>query len=145
MVIGEEVAMEVFVQAHGAIQRFKGCSSVRTWIFSIARKQCSKYEEKVERRKRIESGFRPDDTFLARIHREPPPTSEQYLLEQEKIECLRQSLAKLRTKERKLLMMIYYEGLSVTDIARRSLLSWGAIRNRVCRAQKELRLLMDQC
>lgn len=39
-VLGEEVAQEVFLAAHRALPRFQWKSSLRTWLFSIARYQC---------------------------------------------------------------------------------------------------------
>ncbi len=40
--LGEEIAQEVFLAAHDALPRFKWQSSIRTWLFSIARNQCLK-------------------------------------------------------------------------------------------------------
>src|SRR5262245_28137788 len=69
--LGAEVAQDVFLAAYGALPRFRGQASVRTWLFAIARKQCLKVLRNRRRRSHLEHD--QQSTIAAMAHREPPP------------------------------------------------------------------------
>jgi RNA polymerase sigma-70 factor, ECF subfamily len=51
--LAEELAQETFVRAFGAVARFRGDSSLRTWVFAIARNVLHKHRERAARERRV--------------------------------------------------------------------------------------------
>jgi RNA polymerase sigma-70 factor (ECF subfamily) len=49
----EEVAQDIILEAYKAMPRFRQQSSVRTWLFAIARKKCLQVRRNRDRRRRI--------------------------------------------------------------------------------------------
>lgn len=135
----EEVAQEVFLAAHKAMPRFRRQSSVRTWLFAIARKQCLKTLRNRGRRSRIVHDKR---SFIAEgVHRDPPlePGEEPEAL----LRLVQQGLNQLPDAERALLTMRYDTGLAVAEIAHILRISTASVRRRLAHALRCLREVMD--
>ena len=135
----EEVAQEVFLGAYKALPRFQQQSSVRTWLFAIARKQCLKTLRNRSRRSRL---VRDQQSFIAEgVHRHPQqqPGEEPEAL----LQLVQQALNQLPDAERALLTMRYDTGLSVADIAHILRLSTASVRRRLAHALACLREVMN--
>lgn len=135
----EEVAQEVFLDAYRAMPRFRQQSSVRTWIFAIARKKCLQNLRNRERRGRI---TRERQAHIAeQVHRAPPslpgrdPEAEG--------QRVREGLEQLSHEERSFLTMRYDTDLSVADMARLLGMSMATVRRRLARALARLREVID--
>lgn len=144
---GEEVAQMVFLAACQALPRFRQDASVRTWVFAIARKQCLKHLGIGGRIQRMYARHRDD--IMRASQPDPPDTPEEARLQteaealaQKRLAQLPPSLRKLRKQERDLLMMRYYEELSVADMAARLWVSETTTRRRLQTAEARLKQLM---
>ena len=51
--VAEELTQEILVLAYRAMPSFEGRSSIRTWLYTIARRTCGKAMRKRRRRQRI--------------------------------------------------------------------------------------------
>lgn len=135
----EEVAQEVFLAAYKAMPRFRQQSSVRTWLFAIARKQCLQTRRNYGRRSRI---GRDKQSFIAEgAHRDrmPEPGEEPEAL----LRLIQHSLRQLPDAERALLTMRYDTGLSVADMAHILGISTASVRRRLAQALGRLREVID--
>ena len=135
----EEVAQDVFLDAYKAMPRFRQQSSVRTWLFAIARKKCLQTLRNRERRRRI---TRDRQVHIAeQVHRDPPtlPGDAAEVVTQR----VREGLSQLSHEERSFLTMRYDTDLSVADIARLLGLSMATVRRRLARALTRLREVID--
>jgi RNA polymerase sigma-70 factor (ECF subfamily) len=141
---GEEVAQKVFLAAWDALPRFEQRSTVRTWLFAIARRQCLRhlgirgrltrlYERCRDDIMRISQPDAPDSPEVERLDSEAEALAQQRLMQ------LPHSLKQLRTQDRKLLMMRYYEDLSRADIAARLWVSETTVRRRLHTAEARLK------
>lgn len=113
---GKEVAQEIFVQAYDALRRYQQKATVRTWLFSIARKQCWKAMHQARRQRHRPETGPPDpqssieDLYLA--------AETEALAEQQRL-WLQHCLTQLLKRERDLIMMYYYAETPVAQIAGR--------------------------
>ena len=141
---GEDVAQEVFVAIAEALYRFEGRSTVRHWVFAIARKRCKKYLSKLSRRRRI---FRTQRHLIRAVALPDPQATPEDLYEAtwhhaqttHALEQVRQSLGRLDPWYRTLIMMYYYEELSFRAIAKQLRRSESTVRRGVHTAEAQLR------
>ena len=131
----EETSQEIFCVAFQAMPRYRQAASVRTWLFSIARKQCFKALRTQHRRGRIE---RERESLIAdRIHRDPDLSPEDD--PDAAVREIRQALLKLDKSERSLLLMRYDSELKITELAHILGISAASVRRRLARALDQLR------
>jgi RNA polymerase sigma-70 factor (ECF subfamily) len=135
----EETAQEIFCVAFQAMPRYRQTASVRTWLFSIARKQCFKFMRTQRQRGRIE---RERQTLIAEgSHRDPSLSPEDD--PEAEVREVRQALQQLDKAERSLLLMRYDSGLQITDLAHILGISVSTVRRRLARALDHLREVVN--
>lgn len=147
--IAADVAQDVFVAVWKALPGFRRESSLRTWLFAIARNRCTRCEGLLGRFRGIFCSM--SDTTGADMQPDPEDSPEELLRkkqqEKQQAEQLRLALAKLTRKERDLLTMRYNADLSLNEIAACCQVAPETVRQRVIRAQqhlkKHLKQLMD--
>lgn len=131
----EETAQEIFCVAYQALPRYRQTASVRTWLFSIARKQCFRVLRKRRQRSRIE---RERQSLIAeRSHRTPSLSPEDD--PETEIRVIHRGLEQLNKAERSLLLMRYDSGLLITDLSHILGISVASVRRRLARALDHLR------
>lgn len=91
------------------------------------------------------------DHLRRESHREPDPpepytdrTPEHAALEQERNEALYRCIETLPLRDRELLTLFYFSGLSIREIAAAVGGSEGAVRTGLCRARGRLRKKMEE-
>ena len=118
----DDVTQEVFLRAYRALPAFRGDSSARTWLLSIARRTCADAVRDLRRRRKLAARFeRPAD--------EPDPARAVT------VEAL---LAGLDPERRLAFVLTQVLGLSYADAAEICACPVGTIRSRVARARADL-------
>lgn len=113
---------------------FSGRSSFRTWLFGVIRLTALEV-----RRKRARDLSMPEWT-------EPPvaaPPVDANLIEAEESAALRRALDQLPDRQREVVHLVFYQGLSVAEAADVMELSIGSARVHYDRAKKRLRALLS--
>jgi RNA polymerase sigma-70 factor (ECF subfamily) len=121
----DDLTQETFVRAVGAVRRFRGEASARTWILAIARHTCLdelRTRTRVRRRARLAAV----DTASAAL---PDPGEEV---------SARDLLAQLDVDRRAAFTLTQLLGLSYVEAAEICGCPIGTIRSRVARARDEL-------
>src|SRR3954452_21227536 len=117
MVADDDLAQEVhqmtFIQAYEGLARFGRRSSLRTWLFGIARHRCLDLL-KADRRRR--SRFDPLDD--APDLPGPDPNVEARLAERARARLMADCLRSLAPRARDTLLLRFQQGLSYPEIAR---------------------------
>lgn len=109
-----ELTQETFYQACLSIYRFKEKSSLKTWLFSVARNVYLKYiREKSNMRKVIRDGPFEDNMPAS----EKPDLPAEKLIVKEEREMMRKALAQIAEKDRTIIILKEFEGLSYGEIA----------------------------
>ncbi len=134
----EDVLQESLLAAARGLRRFRGASSVSTWLYTIVRSFCIK--------KRRRSVFAPAEVSLdaeAQVAARgvpDPGRGPHEALEASRLEAaLERAIADLDRPYREVLLLRDVEGLSAAEVARVTGLSVPAVKTRLHRARGRLR------
>ncbi|MGY4709958.1 RNA polymerase sigma factor SigC [Mycolicibacterium sp. CBM1] len=124
----DDLTQETFLRALGALPRFSGRSSARTWLLSIARRVVVDQIRRNQARPRTGYGIDLDQVLDTR------PSAARF----EDIVEIRMLLDGLDADRRHALMLTQVIGLSYAEAAEVCGCPVGTIRSRVARAREEL-------
>lgn len=125
----EDVLQETFVTIYTKIDTLKDETKLKSWIFSILKNSCYK---KYKNKKRE---F-PDEHILFKVDTKTYENSEDnFLLKSEIHECL----MKLKPKHREVLVLYYFDDLTIKEMATVCNTFQGTIKSRLNKARKELK------
>jgi len=132
----QDLVQETFLQAVRSAPRFRGQSSVYTWLHSILLNLTRHYHRD---RKRIVY-----DEALAR--QEPAPAEEKPspLDVETTSSALREALRSLSAPHREVLVLRFYENMKIREIAAHLTLSKGTVKSRLHYALAEMQRLMPR-
>jgi len=127
----EDVAQDVFLDALTAARRFRGESSLWTWLSTITVNRCRRRARRsaVTRRFRQWLKRTPDDVALP---------ADVGAIVQERCSAVRRAVSSLPAREREAVVLFYLEGLSVDEMSRVLRASPNAISVRLHRAREKL-------
>lgn len=125
----DDLTQEVYLRAVPALARFRGDSSARTWLLTIARRTCADALRRTVRQRRlverITSVAVPGDELVD----EPPTPPEAGLVD---------LVAQLDHDRRSAFVMTQLLGMSYAEAAEVCDVPIGTIRSRVARARADL-------
>lgn len=127
-VSADDLTQETFLRAIGAIPRFAGRSSARTWLLAIARRVVADHIRYLKARPRTAPGADPE----LLLDRDRPARGFEDVVE---VTAL---IAGLSTDQREALLLTQLFGLSYSDAAAVCGCPVGTIRSRVARARDAL-------
>ena len=128
---GEDVAQQVFLGAYMAMPRFRGASSIRTWLFAIARNQCRKALRERQRQRRGDHG-----ELAWRAHRDAPPPPGRDADDPRRL--ILPLLQELPEQERAIVLMRTHQGLSHAEIAKALNISRRSVERKWAQALRQL-------
>ncbi len=126
----EDVAQEVFLKAYAKLARFRGESSLFTWLYRIA------VNEALRARRR-----RTPLPIEAAPEAEVPPPEPESDEEAPTLRTLQRLLARLPDDHRVIVTLRDLEGLSYQEVAETLEVPIGTVESRLFRARQELRAL----
>jgi RNA polymerase sigma-70 factor (ECF subfamily) len=135
-----DLSQDVFLRVFRTIRRFRGQSSLRTWIYRIAVNQARNRHRFWRRRHRgdqvsldehvaIHGEFVSDATW----------TPERVFAQKELAERLRKALERLPFDQRTAIVLREIDGLSYEEIAYSLGVAVGTVKSRLTRARRALR------
>jgi RNA polymerase sigma-70 factor, ECF subfamily len=140
-----DVSQEVFLSVYRKLARFRGESSLKTWIYRIAVNRAAnrcRWWNRLRRRGTIsldEHLSKEDDRTLSESLESGGATPEDALLAQEKHCEIERSLMRLPVQQRVAVIMRDVEGLSYEEIADLLQVSLGTVKSRIARGREELK------
>jgi RNA polymerase sigma-70 factor (ECF subfamily) len=132
-VIAEDLLQEIFFSIWNAAGRFRGQSSVKTWIYRIAHHQTVSWL----RRHRREL----DQKWAGIQISENNP--EEIFENASSYQALRDALGKLSTNHREVVELAFYHGLSYGEIAEVLGCPTGTVKSRMSYAKKRITGVLD--
>lgn len=137
----EDVAQEVFIEAYRAIERFRGDSSISTWIYRISVNKSLNLIQKNKRRSWMTSltrwgGGDSEEREIPIPDKEATP--EEQLANQERVRILHQYIGKLAENQRIAFTLHHFEELSYKEIAEVMGTSLSAVESLIHRAKRNL-------
>ncbi len=127
----EEAAQETLLTAFDSMASYRGEGTLRSWLFTIARRVCAR---RVETRVRREAKLR-----LVREDEASDPGAEALLIARRRAERVRTALEQLKPSERDAVVLRYESDLSFREVAAACGIDEAAARKRVSRALERLR------
>lgn len=133
----DDVAQEVFVQVYRGLSRFRGDSSLRTWILGIACNQIRVHiRNESRRRQRSEAVVPPEllESAATTVDLDPFHTNDAA----EELDALRDCMTRLNERQRWLVDSFYFQKHSAEVIAGECSLTPGAVRMLLMRIRRQL-------
>jgi RNA polymerase sigma-70 factor (ECF subfamily) len=124
----DDLTQETFLRAIGAIARFSGRSSARTWLLAIARRVVADHIRHAQSRPRAAAGACPEYV----------PNGDRHARGFEDLVEVTTMIAGLTTEQREALLLTQLLGLPYADAAAVCGCPVGTIRSRVARARDAL-------
>ena len=127
----EDLCQDVFEKVHTKLDKFDpDKASISTWIYSITRNSVIDFYRRSHPHDEINENIAVDDSI------------DDDMLNDETLEELAEALEKLPTQLREIIVLRYYDGSPLTEIAKRMNLSYGAIKLRHAKALELIRKSM---
>lgn len=138
----EDVAQETFIRAYRSLTRFRGDSSFKTWLYTIATNAARTGLERRIRRNRLEDESLDDEAAPLAAGDVPAggADAETTLLQRESID---RALAALPPDLRIAVVLRDVEGLDYKEIAAATGAPIGTVESRIFRARRRLRALLQ--
>ena len=130
----EDIRQEVFKKAIGAIEKFRGEASVKTWLLQIARNSCLTHIAAAKK----EMVCTPDYDLVANLQSEEPG-AECSMASSELREALKLAIGDLEPVFREAILLREVESLSYEEIARVTGVSIDTVKTRIYRARHKLK------
>ncbi len=129
----DDVVQDVFVAAFVGLKKFRGESSLRTWLFTITVNQCRRYRFRRLRHLRLVT--REDAAPRA----SPDRSGDRQAMDQETFARVRHAVQRLPRKYREVVVLRYLQGLETGEICALLGITANALQVRLNRARKRLR------
>jgi RNA polymerase sigma-70 factor (ECF subfamily) len=129
----DDVVQEVFVAAFLGLKKFRGESSLRTWLFTITVNKCRSH--RFRRLRRPRSVALEEAAALESRDR----GAEKAALDRETLARIRRSIQVLPRKYREIVVLRYLQGLEVGEIRELLGISDNATQVRLNRARRRLK------
>lgn len=137
--VSDDVYQTVLIEAYRDLESFGGRSSLRTWLFSIARHRCLD-ALKANRRRAARFESTDDAPEVADLR----PRVDERMSDEQVLAALARCLDQLPPELRMVLLLCFQEGFGYDDIARITRLRNETLRARVSRAMPALRACIER-
>jgi len=133
----EEIAQEVFLRVHRAVEDFRGEAKLSTWLYAITSRLCLNRLSSGERRM-----AREGEESLERLRADTDPAAHVERVELEA--ALQRAITELPEERRIVVVLRDFEGLSYEEIAAALALELGTVRSRLHRARMDLKEKLER-
>jgi len=139
--IAEDITQEVFLKAYRGLDQFRQESSVKTWLYRIAINESRKYLRSWSFRQIF-------STYLSKKELGPEKVAdtnvEAAVMQRQSKVQIAERVMMLSPLYRKVMILHYYEDLSIKEIAHVLDISEDAVRTQLHRARKNFRALCEK-
>lgn len=135
-----DVTQETFIKVFKSISRFRGDSSVETWIYRIAVNSALNHLRKMGRRKEEPLDGVPEGEIPAT--KRPSDDPERCLERNEIRQAISRAMGKLSPEHRAVVVLHDIEGLTHVEISKILGCSEGTVKSRLHYARRKLRKIL---
>jgi RNA polymerase sigma-70 factor (ECF subfamily) len=132
----EEAAQDVFVAALKGLRSYRGESSLTTWLYAITVNLCRDRLRARRTRDRLAQAL----TLLAHTDKRHHVSAEDEAIRSEGEAVIRNAVKTLGEKQRLPVLLRYYHGCSVQEIAQILKINEGTVCSRLATARNQLRV-----
>ena len=131
----DDVFQDIFLDIYRSMDKFRGESSLSTWIYRIGMNHCAKHY----RKKKLASLFSLQDDMAEKS------ASTEYRFEQSETgEILQQAIGQLPEKYRNIVVLHYFHDMKYKAIAEILSLSPKAVESAMAKARLKLSRILSQ-
>ena len=138
-----DIVQEVFLKIFRNIDRFRGESSLKTWIYRIAINEAHNHRRWFFRHRKREVGIENEDSSgahpIGETLPDPGRSPFEIALEEETMALFEKALASIRPVFREAVVLRDVEDLSYEEIAEILQVSLGTVKSRILRGREALR------
>ncbi|MGV3487500.1 MAG: sigma-70 family RNA polymerase sigma factor [Tuberibacillus sp.] len=134
----EDIAQEVFIKCFERLDQFRGDSGIQTWVYRITVNLCKDYLKSWHVRHVFFGAKKNDISPITEV------TPEAAILSRAEQRRLSELVLDLPVKYREIIILYYYEDLSVQDIGIMMDLQENTVKTRLRRARMKLRQLYER-
>jgi RNA polymerase sigma-70 factor (ECF subfamily) len=131
----EDAVQEVFLKALQGLDRFKGQSSLSTWLYRIAVNHCLNIRRQRKWRQWLNLDFLNDLELVSEATTDNPHT---FLEKQEEKKLVQQAITQLPDRQRWAIILSHYENKSYQEIADIMGCSLSAVESCIFHAKKNM-------
>jgi RNA polymerase sigma-70 factor (ECF subfamily) len=136
----QDLTQEVFLRIFRGLGRFRGGSSLKTWIYRVSINHC---RSRLGRRRLRLEPFEPSEPNCRPLA-DPCRGPEDQTLQNEAERTLIEALARVDAVYREALVLRDIEELSYEEIANVLRVRIGTVRSRIARGREQLRRLLER-
>lgn len=135
-----DALQESFIKTFRYLNKFKGDSKFETWVYRIVVNTCNDILRKNSKSKMVESIYKTEgeDEFVLEIP-DTSRTPEKLLLQKEESGKIVESLEKLSTEHKEIILLRDIQGFSYEEISEIMKCSVGTVKSRLSRSRLKLR------
>ncbi|WP_419878935.1 sigma-70 family RNA polymerase sigma factor [Brevibacillus centrosporus] len=133
--VAEDITQDVFVKVYRNLPRFRGQSTMQTWIYRIAVNECKGYLRSWAFRKIWPGSW---------IKVGSDASTEHVVMKQYERDELVEQVQSLPPMYRQVIVLHYYADLSIAEVANVLSVSEGSVRTRLHRARQQLKKRMGE-
>ena len=111
--LAEDTAQKVFIEVHRDLERFRGDSSMRSWLIGIAHHRCA---DAIKARARLSAKVDHDDEAVSG-HVDPGATQSEQLEVAQEVGALDDCLAELTHETRETVLLRFLSGMTYEEMA----------------------------
>ena len=140
-----DATQEVFLKAFKGIKRFRGGSSLKTWLYRIAIREALNHRRWFKRhlQKNVSIDAEPDDGHARLEIEDEAATPFEQLASREIQGAVQSALAQVPEVFRSAVILRDLEGLSYEEVAEVLECSVGTVKSRILRGRRSLKDLLD--
>lgn len=134
--VTKDLTQDVFLKVYKNLKKFRGESSVNTWVYRIALNHINSYLRKSSSRRKTVSlnNFESDRNLV--MNTDQPEFRPEYRV-------LREKIRELPTEYREVIMLFYFDGKSYEEIAETIGSPIGTVKSRLNRARRMLKQALE--
>jgi len=132
-----DASQEVFIRVYRSIDKFRGESSLSTWIFRITKNICMDF---LRKRKEASISIDKEDEEGQKMEIEDSSKSPEHIAEQnETAKIVRNAINELDDNSRLIITMFDLEGMSYDEISAVLKIPIGTVKSRLNRAREKIK------
>ena len=135
-----DLTQEIFLRVYRHLGKFKGRSSLKTWIFRVGINCC---RSKLKRRSVLRRRFPEADMRQLESVEDPTPSPERRAIAVDSSSQVTAALSKLPLVYREAVVLRDIQGLSYSEIAVVARVRIGTVRSRIARGRLRLKDLLE--
>ena len=134
--MSEDIVQEVFLNAYKNMEGFSGRSSYKTWLYAITINKSKDYLRKPSLKKSFLQTFMQKTKLNV-------PTPEEEVLQKEGQRGLASEVMSLPIKYREVIILYYYDDLSMKEVAQLLGIPLSTAKTRIQRGRQALRKQLE--